>query len=431
MILLGLLLILLATLGTPLFVVLGGLAWGLFHLAELDTSAILIEMYRLANAPTLLTIPLFTFAGTLLSASQTPQRLVRCVRALMGWLPGGLALVALVSCAFFTAFTGASGVTIVALGGLLLPLLLREGYPERFSLGLLTTCGSLGLLFPPSLPIILYGLVAQTSIDLLFLAALLPGLLLVFLLGLFSVYQAKRYGVPTHRSSWAEARQALWQAKWELVLPCLVLGGLYGGFVTVSEIAVITAMYSVVVTVGVHRDLHLWRDLPRLMWQSMVVVGAIFIILGMAMGVTNYLIDAQVPRYILAAIQGYITSRIGFLLVLNILLLLVGCMMDIFSAIIVVVPLITPIAAQFGVHPLHLGIIFLANLEIGYLTPPVGLNLFLGSLQFERSITQLYRACWPFIILLLLALLAITYVPELSLGLVRAMGYAEVPVFRR
>ena len=198
-----------------------------------------------------------------------------------------------------------------------------------------------------------------------------------------------------------------------------------------SEIAVITAMYSVVVTVGVHRDLHLWRDLPRLMWQSMVLVGAIFIILGMAMGVTNYLIDAQVPRYILAAIQGYITSRIGFLLVLNILLLLVGCMMDIFSAIIVVVPLITPIAAQFGVHPLHLGIIFLTNLEIGYLTPPVGLNLFLGSLQFERSITQLYRACWPFIILLLLALLAITYVPELSLGLVRAMGYAEVPVFRR
>ena len=229
MILLGLLLILLATLGTPLFVVLGGLAWGLFHLAELDTSAILIEMYRLANAPTLLTIPLFTFAGTLLSASQTPQRLVRCVQALMGWLPGGLALVALVSCAFFTAFTGASGVTIVALGGLLLPLLLREGYPERFSLGLLTTCGSLGLLFPPSLPIILYGLVAQTSIDLLFLAALLPGLLLVFLLGLFSVYQAKRYGVPTHRSSWAEARQALWQAKWELVLPCLVLVGTLWG----------------------------------------------------------------------------------------------------------------------------------------------------------------------------------------------------------
>ena len=431
MILLGLLFILLATLGTPLFVVMGGLAWWLFHLAELDTSAILIEMYRLANAPTLLTIPLFTFAGTLLSASQTPQRLVRCVQALMGWLPGGLALVTLVSCAFFTAFTGASGVTIVALGGLLLPLLLRQCYPERFSLGLLTTCGSLGLLFPPSLPIILYGLVAQTSIDLLFLAAFLPGLLLVCLLGLFSIYQARRYGVPTHRSSWAEVRQALWQAKWELVLPCLVLVGLYGGLVTVSEIAVITAMYSVLVTVGVHRDLHLWHDLPRLMWQSMILVGAIFIILGMAMGVTNYLIDAQVPRYLLGAIRGYITSRIGFLLVLNILLLLVGCMMDIFSAIIVVVPLITPIAAQFGVHPLHLGIIFLTNLEIGYLTPPVGLNLFLGSLQFERPITQLYRASWPFIIILLLALLAITYVPELSLGLVRALGYADMPVFRR
>ena len=292
-------------------------------------------------------------------------------------------------------------------------LLPRAGYPERFSLGLVTTCGSLGLLFPPSLPIILYGLVAQTPIDLLFIASFVPGLFLLLLLGLLSTVQAKRHKVPLHRSSWLKCARRCGRRSGNSP-PLLVLIGLYGGFVTVSEIAVVTAVYSVVVTVGVHRDLHLWRDLPRLMWQSMMLVGAILIILGMAMGLTNYLIDAQVPKHLLAVIQGTITSRIGFLLALNVLLLLVGCMMDIFSAIVVVVPLITPIAAQFGVHPLHLGVI-LTNLEIGYSTPPVGLNLFLGSLRFERPIAQLYRASWPFLVVLLLALLVITYIPELSL----------------
>jgi C4-dicarboxylate transporter DctM subunit len=431
MICLAVLLLLLATLGTPIFVVLGGLAWLLFSAAQIDTSAMMIELYRLASTPTLVTIPLFTFAGTMLAASHTPQRLVRCAQALVGWLPGGLALVALLSCAFFTAFTGASGVTIVALGSLLLPLLLQEHYPESFSLGLLTTCGSLGLLFPPSLPLILYGLVAQTSIDLLFLAGVIPGLLLVFLLGLLSMQQARRQQVPLHRSSWREAGTTLWDAKWELALPVLILLGIYGGVVTISEAAVVTAVYSLVITVGIHRDLHPWRDLPRLMTQSMVLVGAIFIILGMALGFTSYLVDAQVPMHILAAMQHYITSRIVFLLVLNVFLLLVGCLMDIFSAIIVVVPLITPIAAQFGVHPLHLGIIFLTNLEIGYLTPPVGLNLFIGSLCFGRSMTRLYRASWPFLLVLLVALLLITYIPDLSLGLVRLLGYANLPSFRR
>ena len=426
MILLGLLLVLLATLGTPLFAVFGGLAWFLFRAAGIDTSAIMIELYRLASAPTLLPIPLFTFAGYILAASQAPQRLVRCMQALVGWLPGGLALMALCACAFFTAFTGASGVTIVALGGFLLPVLLKERYPELFSLGLLTTCGSLGLLFPPSLPIILYGLVAHTPVDLLFLAGLVPGLVLLLLLALYSVYQAYRHGVPVRRSTWAEVWQALWQAKWELALPLLVLVGIYGGLVTVNEAAVVTATYSLVVTVGIHRDLHLWRDVPRLMTQSMVLVGAILMLLGTALGLTSYLIDAQVPMHILAAMRQHITSRAMFLLALNLLLLIVGSLMDIFSAIVVVVPLITPIAAQFGVHPLHLGIIFLTNLEIGYSHPPLGLNLFLGSLRFERPITTLFRASWPFILLLLLALITITYVPDLSLGLVRLLGYAEL-----
>jgi C4-dicarboxylate transporter DctM subunit len=431
MILIGLCLILLATLGTPLFVVLGGLAWLLFTMAEIDTAAMMIELYRLANSPTLITIPLFTFAGTVLAASAAPQRLVRCAQALVGWLPGGLALVALVCCAFFTAFTGASGVTIVALGGLLLPLLLQENYPEGFSVGLLTTCGSLGLLFPPSLPLILYGLVAHTPVDLLFLAGIVPGCLLLGLLSLFSVHQARYHRVPVRHSSWAEMRQALWEAKWEMTLPVLILGGIYGGLVTVSETAVVTAAYSLLVTVGVHRDLHLWRDIPHLMTQSTVLVGAILIILGTALGLTSYLVDAQVPMQVLTAMQRYINNRLVFLLALNVLLLLVGCLMDIFSAIIVVVPVITPIAAQFDVHPLHLGIIFLTNLEIGYSTPPVGLNLFLGSLRFERPITQIYRASWPFLLVLLLALLVITYIPDLSLVLLRLLGYAELPWLQR
>lgn len=431
MIIVVLVLLLLAPLGTPLFVVLGGLAWALFRTAGIDTAALMIEAYRLASTPTLITIPLFTFAGTVLAASRAPQRLVRCAQALVGWLPGGLALVALVSCAFFTAFTGASGVTIVALGSLLLPLLLQERYPEPFSLGLLTTCGSLGLLFPPSLPLILYGMVAHTPIDLLFLAGVAPGLLLLLLLALLSMRHARHYQVPLHHSSWAEVWQALWQAKWELALPLLIVVGIYGGLMTVSEAAVVTATYSLFMTGVVHRDVHLRRDVPRLMIRSSVLVGAIVIILGMALGLTSYLIDAQVPMYILAALQGYITSRIVFLLVLNLFLLVVGCLMDIFSAIIVVVPLITPIAAQFGVHPLHLGIIFLTNLEIGYLTPPVGLNLFLGSLCFNRPMTQLYRASWPFLLVLLLALLLITYIPDLSLGLVRALGYTAFPALRR
>ena len=274
MILLGLLLIAMALLGMPLFVVLGALAWFLFRQAEIDTAAIMIELYRLAQAPTLLTIPLFTFAGYVLAGSQSPQRLVRCAQALVGWMPGGLAVVALLTCAFFTAFTGASGVTIVAIGGLLLPLLVQEQYPERFSLGLLTTCGSLGLLFPPSLPIILYGLVAQVPIELLFLAGLLPGALLVGLLSLLSVQQARRARVPVHRSSRSDVRRALWAAKWELSIPVLVLGGIYGGVVTVSEAAVATAAYSVFITVVIHRDVHLWRDMPGIMTQSMTLIGA-------------------------------------------------------------------------------------------------------------------------------------------------------------
>ncbi len=391
----------------------------------------MIELYRLAQTPTLLSIPLFTFAGYVLAAGRAPQRLVQCAQALVGWLPGGLALVALLACAFFTAFTGASGVTIVALGGLLLPLLLQERYPEPFSLGLLTTCGSLGLLFPPSLPVILYGLVARVPVEMVFLAGLLPGTLLIVLLSLFSVQQARRVRVPTQTYSWPRLYQTLWAAKWELSIPVWVLSGIYGGIVTVGEAALLTAAYSVSIATVVHRELHVWRNLPDVIIRSMTLIGAIFIVLGTALGLTSYLIDAQVPQQLLRVIEQYIQHRVVFLLALNGFLLLVGCFMDVFSAIIVVVPLIAPLAAQYEVHPLHLGIIFLTNLEIGYSTPPVGLNLFLSSLRFERPITQLYRASWPFLLVLGVALLLITYIPDLSLGLLKFFGYAELSILQR
>ncbi len=298
-------------------------------------------------------------------------------------------------------------------------------------MGLLTTCGSLGLLFPPSLPVILYGLVAQVPIELIFLAGLLPGGLLIVLLSLFSIHRARRAEVPLHTYSWREMGRTLWVAKWEASIPVWVLVGIYGGIVTVGEAALLTAAYTLFVASVVHREVHLWRDLPGLITESMTLIGAIFIVLGTALGLTSYLIDAQVPQQLLSLIEQYIQHRVVFLLALNAFLLLVGCFMDVFSAIIVIVPLIVPLAAQYEVHPLHLGIIFLTNLEIGYSTPPVGLNLFLSSLRFERPITQLYRASWPFLLVLGAALLLITYIPDLSLALLKWLGYAELPILPR
>jgi C4-dicarboxylate transporter DctM subunit len=418
----GLGLLLLALLGTPLFVIIAAIALLSFHAAGIDTSAVVVELYRLASAPTLIAIPLFTFAGYLMAESRTPQRLVNVSRALFGWLPGGLAVVALASCAIFTAFTGASGVTIIALGGLLYPAFIKERYEERFSLGLLTTSGSLGLLFPPSLPLILYGLVANISIDKLFLAGIVPGVVLVLLLSGYSVFRGHRSRVPRTALNWKNLAGALREAAWEVPLPFLILGGIYGGFFTATEAAAVTAFYVTIVEVFIYRDLSLFRDVPRIMRDSMLLVGGILIILGAALGLTNYLVDAGVPMKILAAMREYVSSKLVFLIMLNIFLLIVGAMMDIFSAIIVVVPLITPIALEFGVNPVHLGIIFLTNLEIGYSTPPVGINLFIASFRFEKSILRLYAASLPFLVILIAALILITYYPHLSLWLVRAFS---------
>ncbi|MCJ7748120.1 MAG: TRAP transporter large permease subunit [Desulfobacterales bacterium] len=410
--------ILLMFFGAPLFAVISALTLLLLFSGQIDSSAMIIEMYRMATTPILVAIPLFTFAGYLLSESGAPKRLIRLSDAILGWLPGGLSMIALVTCAIFTALTGATGLTIIALGGILFPAMLQGRYPEKFSLGLLTTSGTLGLLFPPSLPLIIYAIVAKVRIDQLFLAGILPGILLLILLSSFSIYKAIVSDVPRKRFNLFEVFQALKGMIWELPLPVVVLGGIYSGYFAVSEAAAITAVYVLLIEVVIYRDIR-WRELPKVMRKSMVLVGGILIILGAALGLTNYLIDEQVPMKIMDLIKVHIESPIVFLVVLNFFLLAVGCIMGTFSALIVVVPLIPPIAQAYGIHPLHLGIILLTNLEIGASIPPLGINLFISSIRFEKSILRLYLASLPFIGVLLCALAIITYLPWLSLALLK------------
>jgi tripartite ATP-independent transporter DctM subunit len=414
-----LLFVLFALFRTPLFAVISAIAILSFFSKGIPLSAIIVEMVRLANTSTLVAIPLFTFAGYILAESNTPRRLVNLTQALFGWIPGGLAVVVLVSCAIFTAFTGASGVTIVALGGLVLPALLKSNYSEKFSLGLVTTSGSLGLLFPPSLPLILYGLVAQVDVDKLFIAGIVPGILLVVLLSIYSIVKNIGAKIEIQKFSLQNLSRATLDAIWEIPLPFIIIGGIYSGIFTVIEASAVTAVYVFIVEFFIYRDLNIKKDLPRIMKESMLMVGGILIILASALGLTSYLIDEQIPMKIFEFIQKYISSKYTFLILLNLFLLIVGMLMDIFSAIIVVVPIITPIAKSFGVDPIHLGIIFLTNLEIGYLTPPVGLNLFISSFRFEKPIIKIYLATIPFIIILFIALLLITYIPEISLLLLR------------
>lgn len=408
---------LLMLLGVPLFVVVSGLTLCLMYLGHIDFSAVIIEMYRMATTPILVAIPLFTFAGYLLSESGAPRRLVRLSNALLGWLPGGVSMIALLTCALFTALTGATGLTIIAMGGILFPAMVKAKYPESFSLGLLTTSGTLGLLFPPSLPLIIYAIVSKVRIDQLFLAGILPGILLIALLAPFCSYRAISAQIPRSRFSVAEVARAVKDSLWELPLPFVVLGGIYTGYFVVSDAAAITAIYVLLVEVLIYRDIR-WGELPGIMKKSMVLVGTILIILGAALGLTNYLIDEEIPMKILDLIRAHIASPFLFLIVLNVFLLAVGCIMGMFPALTVVIPLITPIAQAYGIHPLHLGIIFLANLEIGASIPPLGINLFISSIRFEKPVLSLYIASLPFIIILLVGLAIITYVPWLSLTLV-------------
>jgi tripartite ATP-independent transporter DctM subunit len=414
----GPLLVLLALLGAPLFAVIAAGAMLGFLREGIDLQAIAIEFYGIAEMPILLAIPLFTFAGYLLSESGAPGRLVRLTRALLGWMPAGLAIVALAACAFFTAFTGASGVTIIALGALLFPALQQAGYPEKFNLGLVTSAGSLGLLFAPSLPLILYGIVAEISIEDLFLAGILPGFLMLVLLSGYSVWKNRALRVPLSEFSWAEVRAAVREAIWEIPLPIVVLGGIYSGYFAISEAAAVTALYVLLVDVVILREIPL-RKLPGIMRESMVLVGGILIILGMSLASTNYMIDAGVPQKLLEYVSRMVTSELTFLVLLLAFLLVLGAILDIFSAIVLVVPLILPVALQFGVHPVHLGIVFLATMQLGYITPPVGLNLFIASYRFERSIVELYLSTLPFFLFLLISVILIAFWPQLSLALLR------------
>ena len=425
-VLVPLVLLLMALAGAPLFAVIGASALAGFWLAGIDLQAVIIEIYRLTEMPVLVAIPLFTLAGYVLGESRAPQRLVRLTDALLGWLSGGLAIVSLGACALFTAFTGASGITIVALGALLYPALKTAGYGDRFSLGLVTSSGSLGILFAPSLPLILYGVVAQQldlpvrmGIDQLFLAGLLPGLLMLVILGGYSMWQAR--GLADERRTRFEPREALAalrDAAWELPLPVAVLGGIYGGLIAISEAAALAAVYVLIVEVLIRREVSL-RALPNVLRESTELVGAILIILAVSLASTNILIDAQIPSQLFHAIQGVIHSRWTFLVALNVFLLVLGMMLDIFSALVIMVPILLPIAVNYGIDPLHLGIIFLANMQIGYFTPPVGMNLFIASFRFDKPVMTLYRATLPFFFLLLLAVLVITYWPALSLWLPR------------
>lgn len=421
-----LLLVVLALVGMPLFAVIAVAALSGYWRAGLDPGLAAMEFVRIGELPVLVALPLFTFAGVLLAHSEAPRRLVELTRSALGWMPGGLAVLALVLCALMTAFTGASGITVVALGSLLLPALVQAGYPERFSLGMVTAGSSLGVLFAPSLPLILYAVVAQQvaprsgiGVDELFLAGALPGLLMLLVMAAYAVWV--RRGQPVDHTPRLPLLGTLRDNAWELPLPLVVLGGIYSGWLLVVEAAVVTAAWVLFSLVVVRREIGLSK-LPAVIAEAMVLVAAILIVLGMSMASTNVMIDAGVPQRLFEWIEPRIDSRLVFLLLVNVLLLLAGMILDIFAALVILAPLVIPVALAFGVDPVHLGIIFLANLQIGYCTPPVGINLFLASHRFGKDILVVYRATLPFLGLLLATLLVITWWPGLSLLLPGLLG---------
>ena len=424
---LALLVLAAALLGAPVFTAMGGVALVLFFKDGVPVSAVPAEIYRLIASPTLPAIPLLTACGYVLAESRASSRLVRFFRALFGWMPGGVAVMVAAVCALFTTFTGGSGVTIIALGGLVYPMLREEGYSEGFSLGLVTAAGSLGLLFPPSLPVILYSVVAgsremSAPADQLYLAGLLPGLLLVVLVALYGIWAGVKRGAPRQRFAWGELGRSAWAAKWELLLPVVVVALFLSGLTSLVETAAAALLYAILVEWLLTRDLQPRRGLPQALVKSTVLTGAVLILLASALGLTSYLVDAQVPDRLLAWVQTHVESRFVFLLALNVILLVLGSVLEIYSAIIILAPLVVPLGLAFGIDPIHLGVIFLANLELGFLFPPVGLNLFLSSSRFGKPLPELYRHVLPFLAILGAGVLLITYFPALSLGLPRLLG---------
>jgi C4-dicarboxylate transporter, DctM subunit len=401
-----------AVLGLPIFATLGGLALLLFWSSAVTVAAVPVATYGLVASAFLPSLPLFTFAGYLLVEGGASHRLLRAYTALFGWLPGGLTITTAVACAIFT-FAG-SGVTIISMGGLLFPMLVKARYPERFSIGLINGSGSLGFLFPPSIPVILYGIRSMTPISTLFKGGFLPGMLMVAMVCAYGVWQGIRNDAERAPFSFREAGRAVWDAKWELAVPALVLFGLFGGLGTIVEAGAITVVYSFIVEAFILRGFSIRRDFMRVAAECVVVVGGLLLIIGIAVGLTNYLVDAQIPEVLTTWVTAHIHSKYVFLLLLNLVLLLKGSFMDVYSAIIVMVPILTPIAETFGIDPVQLGIIFLANLELGYLTPPIGMNLCYSAYRFKQPMTAVYRATLPFYLILCAGVLLVTYVPQLT-----------------
>ncbi|MCJ7525836.1 MAG: TRAP transporter large permease subunit [Candidatus Aminicenantes bacterium] len=410
------LLILAALAGVPIFVVLGGIGYMLFAHSGQPLEVIANEAYSLLISHSIPAIPLFTFTGFILSESKAGERLVRLFKAVFSWFPGGLAIMAILVCTFFTTFTGASGVTILAVGGLLSYVLIGGQYKKNFSSGLLTATGSIGLLFPPSLPVIIYGVTAQTSIKDMFVGGIVPGIIMVMAMVLVAIFYASKNKIRREHFVFKEAYAAVKNSFWEILLPIIIIWGYFGGITTLVESGAVAVLYAILVEVFIHKDIK-FRDLPRVLLKCMPIIGGVLAILALAKGLSYYIVDAEIPMQLTAWVQNNIHSKYVFLLLLNVSLLITGCFMDIFSAILVVVPLIIPLGNLFGIHPVHLGIIFLANMELGYLTPPVGLNLFLASYTFNEPLRKLYKDVFPFLLIQIVAVLLITYVPLLSTGL--------------
>ncbi|HMU40113.1 MAG TPA: TRAP transporter large permease subunit [Pseudomonadota bacterium] len=418
-------------LGLPVFAVMAGLAMTLFFMAGTPIASLPNETLRLVANPQLPAIPLLTIAGYVLATGRSSHRLVRAYKSVLGFMPGGMSVMVVVVCAVFTTFTGASGVTILALGGLVYPMLLRDRYPQGFSLGLVTAAGSLGLLFPPSLPVILYsvaastpGSVAPVTVEQLFIAGFIPGVFLILLVSGYGVFRGISAGAPKQAFKWNEAGRALWEAKWDLFLPVVIMGSFLSGIATIVESAALGAAYALAIELIVFRNVHPFRDLPGALLQAASLVGAVVVLLGVAMGLTNYLVEAEVPTRLVEWVQAHIHSRWVFLLILNLGLLVLGSVLEIYSAIVVLVPLVAPLGVAFEVNPVHLGVIFLANLELGFLCPPMGLNLFLSATRFQKPLPHLYRHALPFLLIMTFGVLFITYIPSASLWLLRMLGKA-------
>ncbi|HET7823853.1 MAG TPA: TRAP transporter large permease subunit [Anaeromyxobacter sp.] len=411
-------------LGAPVFVAMSGIAMALFYWqgGPQAIAAVPTEAYNLVSSATLPAIPLLTVAGYVLAEGGATRRLVRAYKGFFGWMPGGVAVMTTFVCALFTTFTGASGVTILALGGLLLPSLLEDRYPEDFSVGLVTAAGSLGLLFPPSLPVILYGVVAQAPIDHLFLGGLLPGLLMVVLVAGYGIAVGVKAGAPRVAERPRDALAALWDAKWDLGLPALVVVSIVTGFATIVEAAALAAAYSIAVELLIFRSIHPIKDLPRVLVHGASLVGSVLILLGTALGLKSWLVDAEIPTRLVDWMTSHVHSPALFLLMLNAVLLVLGSVLEMYSAIVVLAPLVAPLGVAYHVDPIHLGVVFLANLELGFLFPPMGLNLFLSASRFGKPLPYVYRKALPFLLIMSVGVLAITYLPAITTGVVRLLA---------